>query len=95
MDGNIYRQSVVDDVLISLKQDKKLLQIITGPRQVGKSTAATLIGEEWQGKVIYVSADSPVPPGVEWIQFHWDQAAEQKMKPLSSLSMRFRRYKEE
>jgi uncharacterized protein len=51
-----------------------LIQIITGPRQIGKSTAAAQIEKKWKGEVVFVSADSPLPPGPEWIRHHWERA---------------------
>jgi len=69
-----YELSMVQDVLHSLQREKNLIQIITGPRQVGKSTAAFQIGEKWTGTVRYASADTPVPPGPEWIRHQWQLA---------------------
>ncbi|MBX7147456.1 AAA family ATPase [bacterium] len=57
-----------------LLEDKPLLQILLGPRQVGKTTAARHIFEAWTGPKIMVSADSPTPPTPEWIRFYWQQA---------------------
>lgn len=74
MDEIICRPDVVDAILDTLGAGKKLIQIITGPRQVGKSTAAEMVGESWRGRVIYASADSPLPPGPEWLRHHWDTA---------------------
>ncbi|MDD5675193.1 MAG: AAA family ATPase [Chitinivibrionales bacterium] len=54
-----------------------MINIIIGPRQVGKTTAALQIAEKWQGPVITVSADSPLPPGPEWIRNHWERATAQ------------------
>lgn len=69
-----YELSMVQDVLHSLQREKNLIQIITGPRQVGKSTAAFQISEKWTGTVRYASADTAVPPGPEWIRHQWQLA---------------------
>jgi len=58
------------------------LQILLGPRQVGKTTAAISIFESWKDPKIMVSADSPSPPKPEWIRFHWEQA---RMKGKNTL----------
>ncbi len=68
---NHYQLPIVRDLFNALKRNLPVLQIITGPRQVGKSTAARQIAALWEGPVIHVSADSPVPPGPEWIRHHW------------------------
>ncbi len=70
----MYERPIVTEILDGLKRKKKLLQIITGPRQVGKTTASQQIAEKWQGEVLAFSADSPIPPGPEWIQSNWEQA---------------------
>ncbi len=70
-----FQRKIVQDVLSFLQSDKNLIQIITGPRQVGKTTAATQISELWEGEVIFVSADQPLPPSSEFVQAHWERAA--------------------
>ena len=69
-----YERAVVADVLDGLALPKKLIHILVGPRQVGKSTAADQVGSRWRGKVVKAVADQPLPPGPEWIQGHWDHA---------------------
>lgn len=49
----------------------KLLHVVVGPRQVGKTTAAQAVIANWQGPTRYAAADLPAPPGPEWIEFHW------------------------
>jgi uncharacterized protein len=64
----------VETVRAALQNDHKLLQIIIGPRQVGKSTIARQIAAAWEGDVVSASADDPLPPGPEWVQHHWERA---------------------
>ena len=64
----------VDAIRSTLQNDHKLLQIIIGPRQVGKSTIARQIAATWDGEVISASADEPLPPGPEWVRHHWERA---------------------
>jgi uncharacterized protein len=73
-----YELPIVQNVLSSITMEKKLIQVIVGPRQVGKSTAAEQIGEKWKGEVLYASADAPIPPAHEWIHHHWEQARRKK-----------------
>ena len=63
-----YERPVVTDILRGMGMEKKLLHIITGPRQVGKTTAALQVAEKWRGPVVNSSADSPLPQGPEGIQ---------------------------
>lgn len=53
------------------------LQVLVGPRQVGKSTAIAQIAAAWSGPKIIESADQISPPSQEWIGFHWQRAVEQ------------------
>jgi predicted AAA+ superfamily ATPase len=72
-----YERPIVDEIVNGLGLKKKLLHIITGPRQVGKTTAALQIADRWGGPVVNASADQALPPGPEWIEAHWQQALRQ------------------
>jgi predicted AAA+ superfamily ATPase len=69
-----FERKIVSDIMAGLARKKKLLHIITGPRQVGKTTASQQIAEKWAGEFLTFSADSPIPPGPEWIQGCWNRA---------------------
>ncbi len=69
-----FERSIVQEILAGMKMPKKLLHIIIGPRQIGKTTAALQVAEKWKGPVINASADQPLPPGPEWIRGHWERA---------------------
>ena len=69
-----FRRQVVEQVLAGLQRGKRLIHIITGPRQVGKSVASMQIAAQWEGEVVIASADQPVPPGPEWISAQWELA---------------------
>jgi hypothetical protein len=45
-----------------------------GPRQVGKTTAARQIAEQWDGDVVFAAADGLLPHGPEWIHIQWNLA---------------------
>jgi predicted AAA+ superfamily ATPase len=50
------------------------LQVLLGPRQIGKSTAISQLLTSWPGSKIFVSADEVVPPKAEWIEYLWQRA---------------------
>ena len=54
------------------------LQVLIGPRQVGKSTFVEEIVKRWKGHLIMDTADRVIPPTTEWIEFLWQQAREKK-----------------
>lgn len=68
------RQTLTDRLLAMLKKGPPLLQILTGPRQVGKTTCAAAIAKAWAGPTRFASADTPRPPEPEWIQNEWQLA---------------------
>lgn len=57
-----------------LREDQPLVQVVLGPRQVGKTTAVLQVCQEWTGPTVYASADAPAPPGGEWIEQTWKSA---------------------
>ncbi len=62
-----------------------VFQVITGPRQVGKTTAANQIIEKFPYASIYASADAPTQVGPEWIDSQWllaEKKAEATNKPV-------------
>jgi predicted AAA+ superfamily ATPase len=64
-------RAIVQQLLDRLTQEPRLLQIVIGPRQAGKTTAVRTVGSHWAGPVVYAAADLPLPPGPEWIETHW------------------------
>ena len=57
------------------------IQVVLGPRQVGKTTAIKQIIDSWAGESIYETADLPSPPDVEWITTHWERAKRKISQP--------------
>ena len=57
-----------------VKNWSKLLQIVLGPRQVGKTTGVKQIFDSWSGPKHFVTADTPLPPTAEWIIQQWNRA---------------------
>ncbi len=60
-----------------LSENLNFIQVVIGPRQVGKTTGLEQIISEWQGKTHMVSADELAVPNIEWLTLQW-QRAEQK-----------------
>lgn len=63
-----------EELAVRLREKSPLLQVLIGPRQVGKSTAAQAIAAGWKGPHRLITADGPVPPNAEWLQLQWQQA---------------------
>jgi predicted AAA+ superfamily ATPase len=58
------------------------IQVVLGPRQVGKTTALKQIMERWDGRCVYETADLPSPPDATWIISHWEIAKRDLSKPV-------------
>ena len=50
------------------------MQVVAGPRQVGKSTLVQQVADESGLPVRYVSADEPTLRGADWISQQWEAA---------------------
>lgn len=72
--GRSVERALVQDLRDRLGRRTQLIQIVVGPRQVGKTTIAQSVGQRWPGPVRYAAADLPLPPGPEWIETHWELA---------------------
>lgn len=54
-----------------LKEDLNFIQVVLGPRQVGKTTGLRQITEKWGGPVQTITADAAAPPSADWIELNW------------------------
>lgn len=82
---NGFRRELVEPVWEALSKDLPVFQVITGPRQVGKTTAAKQIIERFRHEAIYASADALLPAEPDWIEGHWRlavQKAESTGEPI-------------
>ncbi|OGR07685.1 MAG: hypothetical protein A2341_06645 [Deltaproteobacteria bacterium RIFOXYB12_FULL_58_9] len=72
--GMFFSRPIVAEILESLRREPPLLQVMVGPRQVGKTTAAQQIVEELKWPAHSVTADSPTPHPPERIEVQWQMA---------------------
>ena len=57
-----------------LVEPRRFLQVVAGPRQVGKTTLVQQVTGELSLPVRYVSADEPTLRGIDWIGQQWEAA---------------------
>lgn len=57
-----------------LHSTPRLLQVVVGPRQVGKTTLAFQLLGRWRGPTKYETADQPALPTLSWLQAQWQEA---------------------
>lgn len=67
----MFERSLVKVLLRALGKRSAVFQVIIGPRQVGKTTIAHQALKKLPYLSVYASADSPLPPGPEWIETQW------------------------
>jgi predicted AAA+ superfamily ATPase len=57
-----------------MQEPRRFLQVLAGPRQVGKTTLARQAMESFSGHTSYATADSPSPDDRVWIEQQWETA---------------------
>jgi len=70
----MFELGIVAELERDLERMPALVHVLTGPRQVGKTTAALLVKARWRGPTRYAAADEFLPPSVDWIRAQWDLA---------------------
>ncbi len=81
----MFTRSLVKTLANAMKKRLPVFQVLTGPRQVGKTTIAQQVIEVLAFPSVYATADSPLPPGPEWIETNWRLAQvefESQRKPV-------------
>ena len=71
----MYQRTLLSDLERAILRDPPLIQVLVGPRQVGKSTIAQQLCKRLGLPHHIASADSPVPFGPEWVETQWRIAA--------------------
>lgn len=75
-----FERPLVKTLVVFLRKKLPVFQVLIGPRQVGKTTIARQVMKKLPYPSVYASADSPLPPGPEWIETQWRLAEIQVMK---------------
>jgi predicted AAA+ superfamily ATPase len=69
-----FRRTQGAELTARLKEPRRFIQVVAGPRQVGKSTMVLQATEALKIPVRYGSADEPTLRGPDWIAQQWDAA---------------------
>lgn len=67
-----FKRDITITISQRLKEKRNFIQVISGPRQVGKTTAIQQVLENMDMPYHYAAADLPAPPPIEWIVQQWD-----------------------
>jgi predicted AAA+ superfamily ATPase len=70
----MYERPMDSRLLERLRDARRLIQVVWGPRQVGKTTSVTQVLKRLDMPARYASADSPSIQGHAWIRQQWELA---------------------
>jgi hypothetical protein len=68
------RRSIHDELLKRLKEKRRFVQVLAGPRQVGKTTMVRQVMEALKMPDHYAAADEPALRDRTWLEQQWDIA---------------------
>jgi uncharacterized protein len=72
--ARVYVRRSAEDLESRLRGPRRSIQVVAGPRQVGKRTLVQQVLERLDMPVRYASADEPTLRGPEWIAQQWEAA---------------------
>lgn len=67
-----FRRRVFGEILQRVRESRRFIQVLAGPRQAGKTTLALQVVEAAEIPSHYVTADEPALKDREWIQAQWE-----------------------
>lgn len=67
----VYRRPVYDEILARAHEPRRFIQVLAGPRQVGKTTLARQVMDAIGIPGHFASADAPDPEDIGWIFTQW------------------------
>ena len=69
-----FRRQAADTLAARLAEPRRFIQVVAGPRQVGKTTLVQQVTDELTVPVRSASADEPTLKGTDWIAQQWEAA---------------------
>lgn len=70
----LYKRKISFELLKRLQEPKKFIQIVTGPRQTGKTTAIQIVLNELVVPHLYLTCDDPGIHDRIWLEQIWERA---------------------
>ena len=70
--GREFRRPIFETALARVQEERRFIQVLAGPRQVGKTTLARQVLEAAGLASHYASADDPAPRDRAWIEAQWE-----------------------
>jgi hypothetical protein len=72
----IKKRKAFEILIERLREPRRFIQALLGPRQVGKTTLATQVAKELGMPSKYISADLATLQDISWLQQQWNVARE-------------------
>jgi predicted AAA+ superfamily ATPase len=69
---NMYKRPIYNAILKRLHEPRRFIQVLSGPRQTGKTTLARQIMEAFNGSTQYAAADEPALKDSSWVEQQWE-----------------------
>lgn len=70
----MYRRHIFNLLMSRLREPRKFIQVLAGPRQVGKTTLAEQVERKIDQPSQYSSADEPTLQARSWMEEQWESA---------------------
>lgn len=70
----MYSRPILASLLHRIREPRRFLQVLAGPRQVGKTTLARQAMAEFCERSTYATADNPAPNDWVWLEQQWEAA---------------------
>lgn len=70
----MFQRPIFKTILSRISDQRRFIQVLLGPRQVGKTTLTRQVAEACQFPTHYASADEPGPKDRLWVKQQWDIA---------------------
>lgn len=73
-DLSFHRRAIFDELVARLGEDAARIQVLSGPRQVGKTTVVQQALQALDAPSHYASADDPTLRDSAWLEAQWEEA---------------------
>jgi predicted AAA+ superfamily ATPase len=70
----MFKRDIYHILFNRLKEKRKFIQVVAGPRQVGKTTMVQQVAADLEATTLYASADEPGLLAPNWIEQQWTVA---------------------
>ncbi len=67
----MFQRKHLQAFITRMKEPRRFIQVIMGPRQVGKTTMITQLSQNLQTELLYFSADAVPAINSTWLEQQW------------------------